>query len=90
MGRSKQPTYRDLISLLEHLGFQDESVKGSHRAFRHAASKTLILLADLGSDDLVRGEDLISVRRHLDSKGLMDTRTFERRFPESVATRSMQ
>jgi len=86
MSPSKQPTCGDLISLLEHLGFQDESVEGSHHAFRHSASETVILLADLKPDDLVRVEDLISIRQNLDSKGLMDARAFERRFPPSAAT----
>jgi hypothetical protein len=53
-------------------------VEGSRHAFRHRASETLILLADLKPEDPVRREDLISVRQHLDSKGLMDARAFER------------
>jgi predicted RNA binding protein YcfA (HicA-like mRNA interferase family) len=86
MSQSGQATYRELIGLLEHLGFQDESVEGSHRAFRHRASDTLILLADLKPEDAVRRQDLISARRHLDAKGLMAAREFEQRFPESAAT----
>ncbi len=84
MSQSERVSYKHLISLLEHLGFQDESVTGSHLAFRHRASDTLLLLADLKREDPVRREDLISVRRHLDSKGLMDARTFDRRFPQSA------
>jgi predicted RNA binding protein YcfA (HicA-like mRNA interferase family) len=82
------PTYGDLISFLEQLGFQDESVGGSHHAFRHRASDTLVLLADVKREDPARIEDLISVRRHLDAKGLMDAQTFERRFPQSAETGS--
>jgi predicted RNA binding protein YcfA (HicA-like mRNA interferase family) len=85
MSQSERATYRELIELLETPGFQDASVEGSHRAFRHGASDTLILLADLKPEDPVRREDLISVRRHLDSKGLMAARAFEQRFPESAA-----
>jgi predicted RNA binding protein YcfA (HicA-like mRNA interferase family) len=84
MSQSKQATYRDLAVLLEELGFRGESVKGSHQAFRHVASDTLILLAPLASNDTVRREDLISVRRHLDSKCLMDSATFDRRLPQSA------
>ena len=86
MSQFQRATYTDLISLLEHLGFQDESVTGSHHAFRHAASETLILLADFKREDPVRREDLISVRRHLDANGLMDERAFERQFPQSAAS----
>lgn len=86
MSQLHRANYMDLISLLEHLGFEDESVAGSHHAFRHRASETLILLADLKRDDSVRSEDLISVRRHLDAKGLMDASAFERQFPQSAAS----
>ncbi len=88
MSQSKPATYGDLIQLLGRLGFQDESVEGSHWAFRHGASDTLILLARLKPEDSVRSEDLISVRRYLDSKGLMSAHAFERQFPQSAATGS--
>jgi hypothetical protein len=81
MSESEQITYRDLAELLEELGFRDESVQGSHRAFRHAASDSLILFALAAPADPVRKEDFISVRRHLDSKGLMATAAFDQRFP---------
>lgn len=82
MSGSRQVTYGDLARLLEELGFHDESMKGSHQAFRHATSDTLILLAPAVPADPVRKEDLISVRRHLDSKGLMAPATFDQRLPE--------
>jgi predicted RNA binding protein YcfA (HicA-like mRNA interferase family) len=85
MNQFHRAAYTNLISLLEHLGFEDESVAGSHHAFRHRASETLILLSDFKTEDPVRSEDLISVRWHLDAKGLMDARTFERQFPQSTA-----
>jgi len=83
-------TYRELTALLEQLGFRDESVSGSHCAFRHATSETLVLLADLKPDDPVRPEDLVSVRQHLDAKGLMDASAFERRFPQTSTTRTVR
>lgn len=86
MSQFQRATYTDLISLLEGLGFQDESVAGSHHVFKHRTSETLILLADLKREDPVRREDLISVRQHLDAKGLMDARAFERQFPQSAAS----
>lgn len=85
MSPSIPVTYGDLISLLIHLGFQDESVEGSHVALRHRTSESLVLLADVKSEEPVRWEDLISVRRHLDSKGLMDANAFDRRFPQPAA-----
>jgi predicted RNA binding protein YcfA (HicA-like mRNA interferase family) len=86
MGQSRPATYHDLTGLLEQLGFQRESVEGSHHAFRHKASDTLIVLAAFQPESPLRSEDLVSVRRHLDSRGLMDARAFDRRFPRSAAT----
>jgi predicted RNA binding protein YcfA (HicA-like mRNA interferase family) len=58
--------YKTIIGVLLDFGFVDESVKGSHRAFRHAGFGTLILFSDVHEDnDLIRDEDLVSVRRHL-------------------------
>ena len=51
MSESEQTTYGEVASFLKDLGFQDESVPGSHQAFRHKASETIILLADLKSGD---------------------------------------
>jgi predicted RNA binding protein YcfA (HicA-like mRNA interferase family) len=88
MNPSKPATYRDLVQLLARLGFQDESVEGSHRAFRHGASETLILLAEFEPEDPLRAEDLISARRHLVAKGLISAHAFERQSPQSAATGS--
>ena len=85
MSQSKPATYADLTTLLERLGFQDESVEGSHHVFRHRASDTVVLLADLRPEDSVRREDLISVRWYLNSKGLMEARAFEQQFLQAAA-----
>jgi predicted RNA binding protein YcfA (HicA-like mRNA interferase family) len=68
-------TYGDLQQLLLSLGFVEESVEASHRAFRHRASDTVIVLAyGYDSTTPVRNEDLLSVRRHLHEKGLASAR----------------
>jgi predicted RNA binding protein YcfA (HicA-like mRNA interferase family) len=84
----KQVNYSDIVALLDELGFQDESVEGSHQAFHHLPSDTLILLGPSAPNDRVRKEDLVSVRRHLDFKGLMEAAAFDRRFPQAVAMES--
>ena len=64
--------YKTIIHVLLDLGFIDESVKGSHQAFRHVGSGTVILFSALfAEEELVRQEDLISVRRHLIENGLI-------------------
>ena len=87
MSRSKPATYGELMALLDELGFLDESVADSHRALRHSRSETLILLAPFETGAPVRKEDLISVRRHLDASGLMNTLDFDRRIPQTAATK---
>jgi hypothetical protein len=86
MSRSGPVTYGDLTALLQELGFRDESVERSHQAFQHPASETLILLSPLTPDSPIRKEDLIAVRRQLDSKGLMHAATFDRRFSQPTPT----
>lgn len=70
-------TYAALKKYLINLGLIDESVKQSHRAFRHVGSGTLIPFSLLfGDNDTVRQEDLISVRRHLVENGLVSDDEF--------------
>jgi hypothetical protein len=71
--------YSTLKKYLINLGFTDESVKGSHLAFRHIVSGTLIPLSELTGDrQAVRQEDLVSVRRHLVENGLTSDEEFSR------------
>jgi predicted RNA binding protein YcfA (HicA-like mRNA interferase family) len=84
MSQPERTTYSELMSLLEQLGFRNESVTGSHCAFRHETSGTLILLADVKMDEAIRTEDMVSIRRHLVDHGLMDARAFDRHFPQHV------
>ena len=85
MSQFQQVCYSELFAFLEKLGFQDESVMGSHVAFRHRPSATLILLAERNRDDPVRKEDFISVQQHLNANGLIDARTFGRQLLEASA-----
>ena len=79
MTNIKRITYAELGGWLAGLGFVEESVSFSHRAFRHRASGTLIVLAYYDDPDTaVREEDVISVHRHLEEKGLADARALER------------
>ena len=83
---SPTATYGQLIDFLALLGFVDESVPGSHRAFRHTESGIVILFADAETNAHVRAEDLFSVRRHLIDGGLLDVEKFDQRFPQSLQT----
>ena len=71
MDKSDRFRFERLRELLLSLGFTEEWVEGSHRAFRHEDSDTLIVLSpSYVSSTPVRDEDLVSVRRHLEEKGL--------------------
>jgi len=70
-------TINDLNRYLLKLGFVNESVKNSHRLYRHDPSGTLIILAE-GDDLAIRREDLISIRRHLVENGLVSEAEFHR------------
>jgi hypothetical protein len=69
--------YSLLKQYLMSLDFDDISVKSTYYAFKHIESGTLIVLSLLaGDDDVVRQEDLVSVRRHLVENGLITGREF--------------
>jgi hypothetical protein len=69
--------YGALKKYLIDLGFVDESVPTSHLAFRHGESGTLILLSlQVGDNEAVRQEDLVSVRRHLVENNLISDQDF--------------
>jgi hypothetical protein len=71
--------YSAFKKYLIDLGFIDESVKESHRAFRHAETGAVILLSLLiGDNEGVRQEDLASARRHLVENGLISDEEFSR------------
>lgn len=71
-------TYARLYQLLEDLGFEDESVPGSHRVFRHRRSDTVVVQAIHKPADPVSLVDLKSTRRILDEKGLLAKSEFDR------------
>lgn len=68
-------TYGSLEALLAGLEFVDESVPGSHRAYRHHKSGTLLLFPLHAFDEkhtLVSPQDQASVHRHLIEGGFLD------------------
>jgi hypothetical protein len=60
------------------LGFEDESVEGSHRVFRHRRSNTVLVQAMHAPHEAVNLVDLRSTRRMLDEKGLVAKSAFDR------------
>jgi len=77
MAESSRITYAQLTRLLLDVGFEDRSVRGSHRAFFHSGSDTWVSFSDYAAGEVpVRPVDLASVRKHLVEKGLLKEADF--------------
>ncbi len=63
--------------LLVQLGFTRAHVEPKWICYEHAASDTLIVLADKKEDEPVRVTDAVSARRHLVEKGLITEEELE-------------
>ncbi len=73
----KQITYGQLHQLLLDLQFVDEPAERPWTVYRHGETNTLILLARRKATLPARKADLVSVRRHLVEKGLLEEDAFE-------------
>jgi hypothetical protein len=74
---ASQITYGELADVLTQLGFVATTVEDRWRAYRHADSDTLIVLANRDSTSPARHLDLISVRRHLIDNYLIGENEFD-------------
>jgi hypothetical protein len=79
MKKDQPPTYAQLHRLLLELGFTTEPAEAHLRVYRHAASDTLVVLAAHLPDQPVRDTDLISIRKHLVEKGIIDEHSLARK-----------
>jgi predicted RNA binding protein YcfA (HicA-like mRNA interferase family) len=66
-----------LRRVLTGLGFVETRVPGSHLVFEHAPSHTVFLFRTYRPRDKVIAANLISVRKHLDEKGLIGSESFD-------------
>jgi hypothetical protein len=67
-----------LYDALLKLGFGGIPHQGTGRAYRHATTGVLILLADRPPSTPARLSDLASVRRHLVENGIIDESAYDR------------
>jgi len=70
--------FSDLENLLLKLGFTVLPTTGSHYAFQHAASQTLVVLPGYEQHAYVDRTHLVAVRRILLANGLIDEIAFDR------------
>jgi hypothetical protein len=74
---ASQITYVELSEFLTRLGFVATTIEDRWRAYRHAESDTLILVADHDRTLPARHADLVSVRRHLVENNLIGENEFD-------------
>jgi hypothetical protein len=70
-------TYKQFDDLLVQLGFSRAHVEPKWLRYEHAASDTVIVVADKKQDEPVRITDAVSARRHLVEKGLITEKEIE-------------
>lgn len=72
--------FSDLRQLLLDLGFREVRVPGSYIAFEHAASGALFTYPEYRPEDLVHPVYVSVARKHLDERGILDEKDFDRRW----------
>ncbi len=74
---SNPVTYEQLDQVLRQLGFLSHKVEPKWRRYEHPASDTLIILGDRQPTESVLPSELVSARRHLIEKGLVEAEELE-------------
>jgi hypothetical protein len=82
---NNQVTYGQLDALLLQLGFVRQRVKSKWRRYEHAASDTVIILADKDPAEPARPSEVASARIHLVAKGLIGEAELEQQLANRVA-----
>jgi hypothetical protein len=78
-----QLPFAALRRILLDLDFEEIVVPGSHIGFKHAPSDSVFMFRPYRPDERVGLADLLSVRRHLDERGLMSAERFDARVRKS-------
>jgi hypothetical protein len=82
---NNQVTYGQLDKLLLQLGFVRQRVESKWRRYEHAASDTVIILADKKPGEPARPSEAASARIHLVAKGLISEEELEQKLANGVA-----
>jgi hypothetical protein len=72
----RPPTASANTYLLLGLGFRREPAESHWQVYRHDVSNTVFVFSAQPPDMPARDIDIVSVRRHLGEKGLVDDRAF--------------
>jgi hypothetical protein len=74
---NNQVPFTRLQHILHDLGFEETAIAGPYRYFQHAASGTVLVYREYQPADPVSWHDLVTTRRQLDERGLLDAADFE-------------
>ena len=85
MKNAKPPNYEQLHQFLLELGFTSQPAEAHSRVYCHADSDTLIVFGSHPYDTPARSADLISMRKLLIERGLIDARSLARRLKSFAA-----
>jgi hypothetical protein len=83
--RSNNLSFAALRRILLDLDFVETVVPGSHVAFEHAPSDTVMMFRPYRPDERVGLADRLSVRRQLDERGLLPAESFDARLRKASA-----
>lgn len=81
------PQFSEFRHMLADLGFNHVRVDGSHHAFRHEATNTIIMLRLLADADPVPPVDIISARLVIAGRGLATVDRFNELLEAAEAQR---
>jgi hypothetical protein len=78
-------TYKELDSILRHLGFTVAEPEAGTRVYQHAGSGAQIFFPVLPDRDRVRPHHLLGTRTTLDAFGVLDAGEFDARVNQAAA-----
>lgn len=85
MIKAKRPSYRQLLGLLERLGFTIELRESNLTACRHEAAGAWFLFRYRSPDDPLREPDYVAARKQLTEWGLVTDDEFARFAADAVS-----
>jgi hypothetical protein len=77
-------TYGQLYQLLDQLGFVCHKAEPDSRWYEHKDTDTVIILHDKEPSESARSTEVVSVRFHLDHKGLLGEQEIDQFFANGL------
>lgn len=78
------PTIHDLTWLLLQMGFTPIATTGSHGAFRHQATDTIVVLPSDDADERMRVVHVVAIKKTVIDRGVIDDASFDQLLRKSA------